>query len=241
MNKRTRKVFEMLKPKVKALGFSRKELESVAEDLSDNLDLDEEASEEDEKAEIEKSVNAVVPFLKLSQKAASRAIDNYKKQLEDKDDDNDDDDDDDTLDDDTKQKGGKSGKKSKDADNETAKLFEKMMSRFDSMEEKISAMEKGKTKDTRRAKLEEMLKDTGSFGKRTLRNFDKMSFDNDDDFDEFIDEVKTDLKEINEERTQKGLEALGKPAVPPKGGGKGNNKEDVMSDDDIDAMASSFM
>ena len=133
----------MLKPKVKALGFSRKELESVAEDLSDNLDLDDEASEEDEKAEIEKSVNAVVPFLKLSQKAASRAIDNYKKQLEDNDDDNDDDDEDDdkTPVQKNKKKSDKN-KSSNDAEDETAKLLKQMMSRFDAIDDKIASMER---------------------------------------------------------------------------------------------------
>ena len=54
MKKRTKQVLVILKPKSKALGFSREELEGIAADVANNLELDEEASDEDVNAEIEK-------------------------------------------------------------------------------------------------------------------------------------------------------------------------------------------
>lgn len=62
------KVSELLKPKTAQLGFTQEELESVVESLSGNLADD--ASDEDINAQID----AVIPYLALSQKAANRAI-----------------------------------------------------------------------------------------------------------------------------------------------------------------------
>lgn len=49
MNKRQRAVYELLakKPKVKAFGFNKKELQSIAAEIADNLDSEENASDED--------------------------------------------------------------------------------------------------------------------------------------------------------------------------------------------------
>lgn len=78
MKKRTKQVLVILKPKSKALGFSREELEGIAADVANNLELDEEASDEDVNAEIEKQVNAVLPYLKIAQKTAQRTIQSFK-------------------------------------------------------------------------------------------------------------------------------------------------------------------
>ena len=52
MNKRQRKVFTLLKTKTKALGFNRKELEGLALKIDKNLELEEDASDEDVDAAI---------------------------------------------------------------------------------------------------------------------------------------------------------------------------------------------
>lgn len=78
MKKKTKLVFNVLKLKSKALGFSKDELEGIAADVANNFELDEEASDEDVNAEIEKQVDAVLPFLKIAQKTAQRTIQNFK-------------------------------------------------------------------------------------------------------------------------------------------------------------------
>ena len=52
----------LLKPRVKSLGFNKKELMGVAASIADNLTADEEASEEDVNAEIDKAIDAVIPI-----------------------------------------------------------------------------------------------------------------------------------------------------------------------------------
>ena len=41
MKKKTKQVLSILKPKCKALGFNLEELEGIAADIADNLELDE--------------------------------------------------------------------------------------------------------------------------------------------------------------------------------------------------------
>lgn len=93
MNKRQRKVLQMLKPKVKALGFNEKELKSVAAKIADNLTSEEDASDEDVNAEIETSIEAVLPYLVLGQSYANRVINDSKKNVNEEDDDDDEEDD----------------------------------------------------------------------------------------------------------------------------------------------------
>jgi hypothetical protein len=89
-----------------------------------------------------------------------------------------------------------------------------------------------KLSNSRKSRLEELLKETGSFGQRTLKNFAKMKFENDEEFDDFFEEVEADLKAYNQERANDGLSKLGK--TPLVGGG---NKEEVLSDDEVKALA----
>lgn len=83
-----------------------------------------------------------------------------------------------------------------------------------------------KLKDTtakRRAVLDDLLKDTGTFGKRTIKNYERMKFETDEDFDSFVSEIKEDLEQLNQERANEGLAKFGAPKVelatgtePPK-------------------------
>lgn len=222
----------MLKPKVKALGFSKEELQSVAADLADNLDLEDDASDDDVNAEIEKAVDSAVPFLKISQKAASRAIENYKSSHKSVDDDDDDDDDD--IIEPTKRRKKTKGD---DDDDAMSKFMKTLEGKLDNMQAEITSLKKGKTADERRSRLSKLLKDTGTYGKRTLSSFDRMTFENDDEFEEFISQVEEDIEEINKEREKDGLDALG---VPPSTRSPKHKKEEVLNDDDIDALAESY-
>ena len=74
MNKRQRKVFALLKTKTKALGFNRKELDSLALKIDKNLQLEEDAPDADVDAAIEEAIDAALPFLEVSQSVAQRSI-----------------------------------------------------------------------------------------------------------------------------------------------------------------------
>ena len=105
-------------------------------------------------------------------------------------------------------------------------------------EARFAALEGEKVSNLRKAKLEALLKDTGTFGSRTLKSFSKMSFESDDDFEEFYSDVEEDLKNYNQERADAGLATL---SSPPAAGSKGSGKQDeVLTDKEIEDLVNTF-
>lgn len=223
MKKNAKLVFNILKPKVKALGFSREELEGIAADIADNLELDEEASDEDVNAEIEKKIDAVIPYLKIAQKTAQRTIQRFKDSEGD--------------DDPTKRQGGVGNakpQKQEDSDNEVPAWAKSIIEQQKSVIAELAGIRERTTTDVRREKLKTILKDAGAFGKSTLKNFDMMKFEDENKFEEFLDGVEEDLAAINQERANLGLGKLGAPAAQQE---RKKNEVEVISDEDIESLA----
>ena len=218
-------VFNALKPKVKAFGFNKNELKGVAAKIANNLELDENATEDDINEAIDNAIDAVLPYLELGQKQASRVINDYKKRaekpLEDEDEEEE------------EEEEPKPQKKAKTEKNEEVPAWaQAMMKTMEALSGEVSTMKGEKLTNSRKSRLDELLKDTGSYGQRTLKNFAKMKFENDEEFEEFFDEVEADLKAYNQERANDGLGKLGK--TPLVGGG---SKDEVLSDDEVKALA----
>ena len=226
MNKRQRKVLSMLKPKVKAFGFNQKELKGLAAKIAENLTSEENALEEDVDAEIEAAIEAALPVLELGRSYANRVINDSRNGNEDNDDDED-------NDDESKSKSNKSPKSKQKKSDEEPEWFKTYR---ETMEKKLETLTGERIADTRRAKLEKLLKDTGTFGIRTLKSFSKMKFENDEEFDEFFSEVEEDLNTFNQERANAGLGKLGAPAIG-SGSEKKEEKTEVLSEDEIKAIA----
>lgn len=239
MNKHFRKVHQLLKTKAKALGFSRSEIKSIAARIADNLNLDENASDEEIDSAIEDAVDDAMPFLQVSQSAAQRAIAKYKAEHDSNSNDEPDDDDDDGQEEPElnhkSPKGGKS-KDTIDEDNPLYKMLKDISEKVDGMGNEITALKAGNVANSRKTKVQKLVKDTGTFGKRILREFDRMSFKDEDDFDEYLEGIKDDLETENKERKERGLDALGNP---PAGGGNHTPapKEKVLSDDEVKELA----
>ncbi len=100
------------------------------------------------------------------------------------------------------------------------KQYEEQMKQQKQLIESLQAEVSGiKTKDTttkRRAMLDELLKGTGTFGTRQIKNYERMSFETDEDFDNFISDLKEDLAQLNQERENEGLSKLGAPKQTPE-------------------------
>ena len=97
-------------------------------------------------------------------------------------------------------------------------------------------MKSGNTTSSRTAKVRELLKDTGKFGERLLKSFSHMKFENEEEFEDYLDELKEDIEEENKERLEKGLEKLGRiPAPDTKPQPKEEDK--LMSDDEVKELA----
>lgn len=225
MNKRQQTVMSMLKPKVKAFGFNQKELKSIAAKIANNLKSEEDASDEDVNAEIETAIEAVLPILEFGQSYANRVINDSKKNEEE------DDDDDPNV-----TPSNKSFKNKERNSDDVPSWAKTLIESNNALKAELASIKGEKVADTRKAKLETLLKGTDVFGSRIIKSFAKMKFENDDEFDEFYSEVEEDLKSFNQERANAGLEKLGVPAT----GGNQNAKEEkpeVLSDEDIKALA----
>jgi hypothetical protein len=228
MKKRTKQVLIILKPKSKALGFSREELEGITADVANNLELDEEASDEDVNAEIEKQVNAVLPYLKIAQKTAQRTIQSFKDS-QNLDDDEVDDDDDDPA-------GNKKPirKQKKEKEEQVPAWAQALITQNKALQTEILGLKSERENDGRRSKLKALLEDKGTFGKTVLKNFDKMKFENESEFDDFYDGVVEDLAAIDQERANEGLGKLGAPAAQRK---PKKEEVEIIKDNEIDELA----
>lgn len=218
-------VLKDLKPKTKALGFSGDEVESAAENISGNLTIDETASEEEVAEAVSKAVDAALPFLKLSQKASSRVINEWKKSHSDKDGDEKD-----------PQDGDDKGKTKKDGDDSVPAWAQAIIDANNQMRQELAAMQTEKATASRRGRLESVLKDSGKYGERLLKSFDRMSFKDDAEFEEFLADAQEDLKSYNQERADQGLSTLG---APPSAGSKGTQKKE-LTDAEADEVAGLF-
>ncbi len=231
---RKQQVFLKLKPKTKALGFSSKELKGIAAQIADNLTSAEEASDEDVNAEIDKEIEAALRYLPFGQSQANRLLDEWKKNHPESYDD-DDDVDDETLGRQARQTGSnKKNPKNNGKDEDAPEWAKGLVQTVQTLNDEIAALKGEKVTTTRRGKLESLLKDAGTFGTRTLKSFNKMKFENDEEFEEFYSEVEEDLRAYNQERADAGLSTLGNPP----GAGSGKPKDDeVLTDEEVIAIA----
>lgn len=246
MNKRQRKVFTLLRTKTKAIGLNRKELEGLALNIDKNLQLEEDASDEDVDAAIEEAIDAALPFLEVSQSVAQRSIQtSLKRRNQQNAEDDDDADDDDANDDDADGKGGggkstqgKSKKnQSNSEDSELMKFLKEQGEAIKTLKSQLDTLQTDRVKETRRTKLKKLVGNTGAYGKSVLKQFGFMDFKDEDAFDDYLDEVQKDLEEMNQERANEGLKKLGEVPVGKKYKSPENENVEAMSDDDIIALA----
>lgn len=249
MNERQRKVFTLLRTKTKALGLNRKELESLALKIDKNLQLEEDASDEDVNAAIDEAIGAVLPFLEVSQSVAQRSIQTALQRRQAQQDEDDDDEDDDPVDDgqgdgegdrNNRQRG--KGKKNRNPkhnseDSELMKLIKEQSEAIKSLKGQIETMQGDRVHDSRRTKLKKLVENTGTFGKSVLKQFDLMTFKDDDAFGDYLDDVQKDLDELNQERANAGLKKLGEVPAGKRNKSPEDKSVDVLSDDDIIALA----
>lgn len=246
------KVIRRLKSnkKVASLGFNRKELRSLAQKIADDSDLNDDATDEEENSFIDDKIEDMEPVLRLGQQYANRLANDNKggnggKKPKNDDDDEEDDDEDDEEDysnqTQKKPKKSKSNDGGDDGKDGEPAWFKKYR---ESMDQRFEKIESSRTGDTRKSKVEKILKDANvldkPFGKRTLRDFGRMNFKDEEEFEEFLDEITEDVDDLGEGGNgDEAVVSTSKDITPPKGGKKGK-KEEVASDDDVKALAGMF-
>lgn len=240
MNKYFRKVQEMLKTNkdIKALGFSRKEIKGIAAKVANKLKLDDDATDDDVSDAISEAIDDVLPYLQLTQSIVDRQVQSRLQHRDDDDLDDEPDDEPDDNDEPARKSPSKKNRKSKkdgDEDSATLSAIKDLTKLVATLQGDVTALKSGKTTDSRRAKVEKLLANTGRYGERTLKSFSRMTFNTEEEFEDYLDDLKDDIEEINQERANKGLETLGKIPAPNK---KYQKEEDqLMSDDEVKKLA----
>jgi len=216
-----KKILVRLKTKSASLGFNKEELKGIAAVIAGNLDSKEDATDED----IDAQIDAVLPLLKVGQQQAQRIIKASKPTTTKTGDDEDDDDDSATE---------KNPKKTDKKDDGEPEWFRKYR---EQQEARFAALEGDKVASTRKATLEKMLKDTGKFGERILKNFSRMKFEKDTEFDEFLEDVEADLDEWKQEQ---GDERVSTVTTPPGSGDGKAKKGKPLTEAEIEELAASI-
>lgn len=225
-------VLKTLKPKVAPFGFTKKEIESVAAVIADNLGLDENAEDEVVNATIDKAVNTMIPVLQLAQSQANRSIERYKAEQKKP-----------NPEEDEEQEGEESNEKEKQDKKPAPKVVpskpqketppewaNSLINTVAELRAELGGLKNEKLTSSRKQRLENALKDTGVMGQQTLRNFAKMKFETDEEFDDYLAEVETSVTDFRKEQGDASLKTLGKH---PQRGSE-NLKE--LTDSEIDKI-----
>lgn len=209
-----KKIFQLLRTNktVKALGYSQKELKGVASYIANNLSSEDNTPEDEINAEIDEQIEAIIPILSFGQQQASRALENWKRNHATGED---------TLQDDGQEPGQENatatGHPAQQQQSSTEKNVEvpawaqTLTDNMKALQTEISAIKGRNLTDQRRERLQALLKNTGVFGEQAMKQFARMKFADDEDFDNYVNDVEQDLKNLNQERANAGLSVLGKP------------------------------
>jgi len=183
------KVLERLKPKAASLGFTKKELEGVSDLITRNLQED--ASDESVDAEIEKAIQ----FLEMSQSMANRVINA-------------------TISKTKTQKGAETNDSEGEVEqpDDEPTWFKKYR---EQQEQRLFQLENAKIAESRRERFEKSL--TGLLPKQKedkLKDFDRMAFKDEEDFNNYLEEKSAMVSAINQELANEGLDKM---SAPPAG------------------------
>ena len=229
-----KKVFLKLKTGAQAFGYKRDELMSVAAHIADNLKLDENASEEDVEDAVDEAVAGCIPFLEFGQSMATRVINDSKP----KDGHASDDDEDDDNGDEPKSAPKKSQKTTSTANSDVPAWVKDLQKSVETLASQVETMKGEKITTGRKERLTKLLADTGTYGEAALKNFERMSFKDDDDFEDYLTSVEGDLAKFKQQMADSGLAHLTTPPTPKQDKPKGEDK--VFTDEQLEEIASGF-
>ncbi|MEI6752356.1 MAG: hypothetical protein WCK78_04240 [Paludibacter sp.] len=103
-------------------------------------------------------------------------------------------------------------------DDNTPEWAKALIEQNKKLADEVAGIKSGKTTDVRRQTLEAKLKDAPeAFKKSILKNFGRMAFETEEEFDEFITETETDLNTAIQEAANNGLGSFPKPGSPAGG------------------------
>ncbi len=197
------KLLDALRAKYKNMGFSEAAINAMVSHLEASVTAED---------QVEAAVAGVEPLLKAFQAHAdsrvNAAVDKVKAESgQGKGGEN--------------QPGGADPKEPANPSDEPPAWAKTLIEDNKALREKVSAIELGKSTDSRKAQLEEALKGVNpKFKEATIEAFEMIPFKDDAAFTGYLEKVKTNAAEFIQEEANSGLSKAGNPIIPgatPKG------------------------
>lgn len=180
------RVLSILKPKVASYGFSKDSIDSFATTLAENIKED--ATEE----EVNAQVNAVIPFFKISQSEITRIVNNKK--------------------DEPKDEKVLPPKVEPTEDEVPDDKLDKLYKLIELQGQQIADLSNNEKSKSRRTVYAEKLKDLPETLRNSMtRKFERISFKDNEDFENFLAEEDKDIPELLKEHSARELDEMGKP------------------------------
>lgn len=187
-------VIQKLKPKAASLGFNDKELEAVANQIK--ATLPENATDE----QIDAAIEAAIPYLKVTQTAVTRIVNATKKKEGHQE-----------PPAGSGEPGKKGGENQNGEEDEEPAWFKKFRT---AQEERMAAIEQANVTKSRRTVFEELIKELPEKTKASkLKDFDRMAFKDEADFEAYKAEVVADVTAIKQELADAGLSKFRAPGT----------------------------
>ncbi|WP_131535467.1 hypothetical protein [Pedobacter nototheniae] len=115
-------------------------------------------------------------------------------------------------------------------DKETPAWAKALIESNKTLTDRLAAIEQGKTVDLRKQALETKLQGVDEkFSKQTMKNFSRMKFDTDEDFNSFLEEVETDAADYGQNLSDKSLSQQTKPKSANIKTGKEASEADISA------------
>lgn len=212
----TKQLLERLKTEAKQYGFSESELQAYAEGIAAGVQIKDDADDATVAAAVDAAVKGALPMLRLTQSAVTRQValarSAWEKQQQ-------------TT---TKPEPPKQHDPNQKDDDALARIT----AMLEAQAKEISDLKANRVAQDRKGQLQKALDGTGAFGEREMKNFQRMTFKDDAEFDAYMSEVNESLAAYNKERSDAGLSALGSRPLTPT-----PPSESVMTDAEAEHLA----
>lgn len=141
------------------------------------------------------------------------------------------------TDDEEVEEEAKKAKAKAEGNDDTPAWAKSLIETNQALTDRLNKIEQGKTVDSRKSVLEGKLKDSPApFKNKVLKDFGRMSFESDDDFNTYLEDTEADLLAFNQDISDKGLSSQSQPLF----GNKGSNDKEA-SKAEVDTLLDSIM
>ena len=107
--------------------------------------------------------------------------------------------------------------------NEVPAWAQALIDQNKALAEKVTAIKAGSVSNHRRNKLKNKLEGTpDKFKSKILKDFERMGFEKDEDFENYLTETETDIADIKQDLSNQGLRGIGTPKESTQPGNNGS-------------------